>query len=303
MRYKQIDPELGPIARRIPYNRFMIACANIFLPLALTKAPPEISAGTVTLKGYKGLAFKTEVFEPAGHKGELPALIYAHGGAFSYKASPYHKRLACIYALRANCRVYFPDYHLAPRYPYPAAYEDILALYRYVMAEGCEKIGLAGDSAGGALAALVCGNYLREGLRPPCLQMLVYPLTDIDMTTDSMKRFADTPLWNAKNNRRMWRYYCGNPDDKTNRAASPMHVDLPKLIPDAYIETAELDCLHDEGVIYAQKLRTAGARVELNETRGTIHGYDCALNSRLAAESIKKRVLFLKRGFSRRLPC
>ena len=150
MKYKEIDPELMGIARNVPYNRAVIVCANVFLPiaLALTGTPPGISARSIMVPGHKGLKFRTEVFEPSGAADSLPSLIYVHGGAFSYKASPHHKKLACIYALRANCRVYFPDYHLAPRYPYPAAYEDILTLYRYLMAEGRGDIALAGDYSG-----------------------------------------------------------------------------------------------------------------------------------------------------------
>ncbi len=97
--------------------------------------------------------------------------------------------------MEANCRVCFPDYHLTPKYPYPAAYEDVLALYRWIMENAdelgidTEKMGVAGDSAGASIAALICNNYNSEELKQPCLQMLVYPLTDIEMQTDSMKKF------------------------------------------------------------------------------------------------------------------
>ncbi len=208
-----------------------------------------------------------------------------------------------MYAMQANCRVYFPDYHLMPKYPYPAAYQDVLALYQFVSehSDECkidaERIGVAGDSAGGTIAALICNNYEREGLKPPCAQMLVYPVTDVTMGTDSMKRFPDTPLWNAKNNKRMWSYYCKDLEGEEIYAASPMHSVLPRMIPDTYIETAEYDCLHDEGILYGEKLREAGANVEINETRGTIHGYDSAIHSRIAMYNIEKRVSFLRKRF------
>jgi len=306
MNYRELlDPELRPIARKIPYNRAVIALAGFFLPLALrfTAVPKELTHRTITVSGYQGLNFRVDLFEPRAAAEKLPCLLYAHGGAFSYKASTYHKKLACIYAMRANCRVFFPDYHLAPKYPYPAAYADVLALYRHITEHAeefgvdVERLGVAGDSAGGALAALLCNRCEQEGLPRPCLQMLVYPLTDVEMRTDSMKRFSDTPLWNAKNNRRMWSYYCAGLSGEARRAASPMHCGLPRIIPDTYIETAEYDCLHDEGVLYGQKLRQAGARVELNETRGTIHGYDSAIHTKLAGDNIEKRVAFLKKGF------
>lgn len=306
MKYKkQIHPELKKIARNVPYNKIIIKCANIFQAISfhLTRIPKGVIHRNFTMKGHKGLRFQVEIFEPADVGEKLPCLIYVHGGAFSYKASAYHKKLACLYAMKVKCRVYFPDYHLTPKHPYPAAYDDVLALYKCMMEnpEGFgidnEKIGMAGDSAGASIAALICTNYGQEDLKRPCIQMLVYPLTDIDMQTDSMKKFSDTPLWNSKNNKRMWQYYCKNMKAEDKYGASPMHSSLPQVIPDTYIETAEYDCLHDEGILYGKRLREAGANVEINETRGTIHGYDCALNTKIAIRNVKKRILFLEKGF------
>lgn len=306
MKYKgQINPELRRIAKNIPYNKAIIRCANIFQTISfrLTTVPKEIIHRSMIVEGYKKLKFKVDIFEPSDITEKLPCLIYVHGGAFSYKASSYHKKLAYIYAMKARCRVYFPDYHLTPKYPYPAAYEDVLALYKCILKNSdefgidSEKIGIAGDSAGASIAALICNNYEKECLRQPCLQMLVYPLTDVTMQTDSMKKFSDTPLWNAKNNRRMWFYYCGKLNADALYDTSPLHSILPRIIPDTYIEIAEYDCLHDEGMIYGKKLRNAGANVEINETQGTIHGYDCAINTKIAICNIEKRISFLKRGF------
>ncbi|MCQ4637324.1 alpha/beta hydrolase [Anaerovorax odorimutans] len=303
---KQIDSELKQIAIRVPYNKLVIKCANLFqvVSFRLTRIPKGVTNRRITVEGYKNRNFKVEVFEPSNVKEKLPCLIYVHGGAFSYRASAHHKKLACMYAMKARCRVYFPDYHLTPKYSYPAAYEDVLALYKCIMKNSeafridGEKIGVAGDSAGASIAALICNNYERENLKQPCVQMLIYPVTDVSMRTDSMKRFSDTPLWNSKNNKRMWSYYCKNLDVEDTYGASPMHSSLPQTIPDTYIETAEYDCLHDEGVLYGKRLRQAGASVEMNETRGTIHGYDCALNTQIVMGNVQKRILFLNEGFN-----
>ncbi len=306
MKYKKlIHSELKSIAINIPYHKIMIKGANIFQVISfhLTGIPQEVTHKSIVIEGHKGLKLKVEIFEPSNIKEKLPCLVYAHGGAFSYKASSYHKKFACMYAVKAKCRVYFPDYHLLPKYPYPAAYHDVLALYKYIVQNSeqlgidDERIGVAGDSAGASLAALLCNNYERENLKRPCIQMLVYPLTDVEMQTDSMKRFSDTPLWNSKNNKRMWLYYCKNLEVKDTYNASPMHSKLPQIIPDTYIETAEYDCLHDEGILYGKKLQDAGANVEINETKGTIHGYDSAINTEIAINNIEKRILFLKKGF------
>ena len=303
---KQIDPELKQMARKVPYNKLIIKCANIFQTISflLTKIPEETANRHITIIGHEGLKLKVQIFEPSNITKKLPCLVYVHGGAFSYKASAHHKKLACLYAMKAKCRVYFPDYHLLPKYPYPAAYEDVLALYNYITENAEElginqqRIGIAGDSAGGSIAALLCNNCEREGLKLPCLQMLIYPVTDVTMQTVSMKKFSDTPLWNSKNNKRMWSYYCKNLKVKDTYAASPMYSSLPPAIPDTYIETAEYDCLHDEGIIYGNRLLEAGASVEINETKGTIHGYDSVLNTKIAISNIKKRISFLRKGFN-----
>lgn len=306
MNYKnQIDPELKYIARNVPFHKGIISCANIFQTISfrLTRIPKGVVNRRITIGGYKGLKLKVEIFEPSNVKEKLPCLIYLHGGAFGYKAAAYHKKLACIYAAKAKCRVYVPDYHLTPKYPYPAAYEDGLSLYRYILnhAEKLrvkgKKIGVAGDSAGASIAALICNRYERENLSRPWIQMLVYPVTDVNMQTDSMKRFSDTPLWNARNNKRMWQYYCRNLKGEDRYEASPAQSSLPQTIPDTYVETVEYDCLHDEGVLYAERLREAGANVVINETKGTIHGYDLAIGSQIVMRNIEKRIRFLKKGF------
>lgn len=306
MHYKeQINPELKHIAAKIPYNKAVIACANPYLALSLrfTGIPKEVHHGKFSVTGYQGKEYKVDVFEPANGTEKMPALLYAHGGAFSYRASVYHKKLACIYAAKAKCRVYFPDYHLLPKYPYPAAYEDVLALYRYMTGHteelgiNQERIGVAGDSAGACIAAMICNHYQSEKLKKPCAQMLVYPLTDFRMLTDSMKKFTDTPLWNAKNNRRFLHYYCGHLQEEEKYAAFPMYEDLPQDLPNTYIETAEYDCLHDEGILYGKRLREAGADVTINETRGTVHGYDSALDTQIAIRNVRKRIRFLRSAF------
>ena len=212
--------------------------------------------------------------------------------------------------------MFFPDYHLAPDYPYPAAVEDVRSLYKYAADHAEElgidagRIGLAGDSAGGTIAALVCNGYEKDKLIKPCLQMLVYPLTDADMETRSMKKYTDTPFWDSTYMPLMWDMYLGDQnsgdfEDKTGCAlkddlkkeALPMHNALPSSIPDTYIETAEFDCLHDEGILYGQRLEKAGAKVEWNDTKGTFHGYDMALDTRIVINSVKKRLSFLRKHF------
>ena len=301
---EMIDPELKKGARSFPLNRGIVAAGNIYQELAWrsTSVPAEIEEKCIVIKGCQNLSLKTSIFSRVDAGSHMSALIYVHGGGFVYKPAVYQKKLAFTYAEKAGCRVFFPHYHLAPRYKYPFTYEDVLSLYRYVVEHASElgvdteRIGLAGDSAGASIAALVCNRWEAEQLQKPCLQMLVYPVTDAEMKTESMKRYVDTPQWNSRLNERMWLYYCGE-DRDLRFSASPMHIPFPSMIPKTYIEMAEYDCLHDEGILYGEKLKKAGADVEINETKGTYHGYDAQLDAKIVKQNLERRIEFLHDGF------
>ena len=306
MDYKQlIDPELKKSARRFPFNRGVVIGGNVYqgAEWRFTKAPAEIEEKEIALEGYKGLSFKTTVFSPKGEGSGLPALLYVHGGAFVYKAAGYQKKLAMIYAKKAGCKVFFPHYHLAPKYGYPAGYEDVLSVYRFITTHAeflgidPDRIGVAGDSAGASIAALLCNRWEKENVKMPCLQMLMYPVTDARMDTESMKKFTDTPQWDSVANAKMWSFYCGE-DSKLRESASPMHCSLPDAMPKTFIEPAQYDCLHDEGVLYGEKLAAAGVDVKVVETKGTFHGYDAAIKTQIVKNNVKNRISFLREEFN-----
>lgn len=297
-----IDEELCGISKRIPYNLLLIKTAAIYLRLAgkLQKIPDDLKVRKFTVEGFQNLPVPLALIESADSPEILPAMLYIHGGAFSYPASLYHKELAYQYAREIPCRVIFPDYHLLPRYPYPAAFLDNLAVYRWMTAHASKlgidetRIIIAGDSAGAAIAACIVNSYQKERLTAPCGQMLVYPATDASLSSGSMKKYVDTPLWNAANNRKMWRYYLNGASERERKEASPMDHELPEGFPKTYIETAEYDCLHDEGIAYADKLKLTGARVVVNETKGTFHGYDSCLDAGISRININRRISFIR---------
>ena len=308
MDYKElIDPELRKSANSFPFNSGIVMVGNLYQDFewGRTKGPEGMEEKEIVIEGTQNLQVKTTVFSMAGEQADMPALVYVHGGAFAYKAAAYQKKLAMIYAKKAGCKVFFPHYRLAPKYQYPAAYEDVMSVYRYVAEHAQElgvdpsRIGIAGDSAGASIAALVCNRWEEENVPMPCLQMLVYPVTDARMETESMKLYTDTPNWDSKANERMWDYYCGKDSEKRDKA-SPMWCDLPSALPGTYIETAEFDCLHDEGLAYAGKLKQAGVDVVINETEGTFHGYDAAIDTQIVKQQISKRLSFLRSGYRER---
>lgn len=285
-----IDRELRRYCLRMPFSSAILRAARLPMRMmyALTRIPHGVSHRVERTHGLR-----LDIFEPKTADEHALCLLYMHGGGFGYRAAPYHKRLAAEYAQRAGCRVICPDYRLTPRYPFPAAREDCLAAFDAVRRNYPDAaIAVGGDSAGAVLAADVVRGRQDAGI---AFQLLVYPVCDAAQSTASMAGFTDTPLWDPVNNAEMWRLYLKNTGDVGRADASPMSAPLPGVIPDAYIELAEFDCLRDEGAAYAARLAAAGADVTLNRTRGTFHGYDIAQHARVTRENVARRVDFIKK--------
>lgn len=288
------DSSFKKIAIKVPFSGTLCKLAHSAQDKMLDKVklPDGINIKEIIIKGHQKLPFAVKVISPSNPTNVC--MLDIHGGGFGFKAAKYHLLYACLYALELNCTVYFPDYHLVPEYKAPAALDDCLALYEYI-SKLTNQIIVLGDSAGGALAANVCNTVVGYGLVMPICQMLIYPVIDNEMTTDSMKRFVDTPLWNSKNNKKMWNLYLEDCNEEVKDRVIPMKNALPEVLPYTYIETAEFDCLHDEAVMYAKKLEGKEVKIELYETKGTIHGYDQAMESTITKESLKKRIDTMKR--------
>lgn len=111
--------------------------------------------------------------------------------------------------------------------------------------------------------------------------MLIYPVADRRMITESMKKFADTPVWDAARTKMFWSAYLGNQEPKQVQCASPIEAESLKHFPNVYMGVAEFDCLHDEGIAFAGRLRAEGISTELHEAKGAYHGDETALGSKL----------------------
>jgi acetyl esterase/lipase len=290
---------LAKINNNVPAPLLPIANASMRLIFSVTKPLKGVRETSVKLGG-----FKVVVYKPDNLPDKSPCLVYFHGGAFLLAAAPYHKWLLWQYALQVPCCVVFVDYRLAPKYPFPVGLNDCYAAFEWVCANTKElgvdrnKIAVGGDSAGGALAAAVCMMARdRQSAARPLFQMLIYPVTDARQGTESMRKYTDTPLWNAPSNANMWETYLKNGTGEHREYASPAEAKTFADLPPAYIEVAEFDCLHDEGVAFAQSLRNTGIDVQLYETYGTIHGFEMSKNSAIVAESIRKRVAYMSQQF------
>lgn len=301
MKY-EYDKNFKKIATNMPFNGVICKLSRNSMDKMLrnTELPKEVQARDFTIRGYQNE--EISVKEIAPKNPEEHAILILHGGGFGYKMAPYQLLNACHYAIQLRCRVYLPDYHLLPEYPAPAAVEDALATYQYIVSHAKkleinpEKIIVLGDSAGGALAANVCNMAQAKGMPRPCAQVLIYPVIDNAMNTESMKQFPDTPLWNAKNNKKMWKMYLKDATEEEIRVAVPMKNSLPETLSPTYIETTEFDCLRDEALAYAEHIRNVAEYIEVNETKGTLHGYDCLFEHPTVQDSLEKRVKFMEKS-------
>ncbi len=257
-----------------------------------------------TIPAQGGGRFEVRVFTPQGVKADAPALIYYHGGAFAMTFGSIHLDNAERYAESTGCVTVFVCYRLALKHPFPHGFNDAYAALQWVVGNAGKlgvdttRIAVGGDSAGGALAAGVAQRARDEGLVNLCGQMLIYPVLDSRCNTASAREFVDVPVFSAVSNRRMWEMYLRDyGTDATPPYAAPGLGDVNKL-PPAYIETAEFDPLRDEGLAYAGALAAAGNAAQLNETSGTIHGYDGVAKNETAVASMHKRIEFLRSVFA-----
>lgn len=242
------------------------------------------------------------IIKPKDNLGILPCLVYYHGGGFFFGAAGYHYKLAKEYVLKTPCILVFVQYRLAPKNPHPFPSKDCYEALKWTYFNAKrfnideKRLAVGGDSAGGALAAAVCQMSRDYNTDIPLFQLLIYPVTDYKMETPSSKRFTNTPMWNSKLSKKMWDGYLQN--DKTNICyASPSEAHSFTDLPSAYIETAEFDCLHDEAIEYGKKLKECKVSVEVNETKGTMHGFDIVRKAKITQEAINMRIDYMKRKF------
>ncbi len=275
-----VDPELVPVLDLIAGGTPMSQqtpgeARHSFRTLTVDMRDPATlpavgSAVTTTVPGAEGPR-PARVYRPAGD-GPFPTVVLFHGGGFVIGDLDTHDAMA-----RAICRdtvavVVAVDYRLSPEHPWPAAPADAIAATRHVLAHldaygGSPVVGVAGDSAGGNLAAVVAQQV--PGI---AAQFLVYPATDLvddypSRTENAYGYLLDEPTmtWFVEQ-------YHGTDPVTEDPLASPLRGVLTDL-PPAVVVTVEYDPLRDEGEAYAAALESAGVPVTLRRYDGLVHGF------------------------------
>ena len=291
-----IDPELAGIAKiKMPDNPALLPLMNKIIGFSKCRSGDTVAVTRNKTPGYGGASLDTLVIEPVHHEGELPCMVLYHGGGFVLKASFAHHSMAKLYASSLPCKVIYTDYRLAPEHPFPIPAEDCYCTYEWALEQaGSAPVIIAGDSAGGALALAVSLMARDRGLRMPDAELLIYPVTDRRMETDSMKQYVDTPVFDAKLSKMMWDAYLGHRQPERIEYASPLEAASFAQFPPTYIEVAQFDALRDEGVLLCQKLKDQGIPAEYHEVKGACHGFETATKSNLLKTCVERRIDWLR---------
>ncbi len=235
------------------------SAGQLFGPAEPVPSVEDVDAGGVPVRIYRP------------DIGELPGLVYCHGGGWVLGSLQSHDPLCRTLAARSGCVVIAVDYRLAPENPYPAALDDAWTVTAWA-AERFPALAVGGDSAGGQLAAAVALRA-RDANLPLTLQALIYPATDYRSDTQSYRDNTEGPALTAAQMRWFWAQYVPDGARADEPGCSPLRAAELAGVAPAFVVSAEYDPLRDEGEAYAQRLGEAGVPVTLRRYEGLIHGF------------------------------
>lgn len=246
----------------------------------------------LSIPGATG-ACRIRVYVPDGET-PLPALVFFHGGGWALGNLDTHDGLCRALANRAECIVVSVDYGLSPEHRFPGPLEDAYLATRWVAENASaidadpERLAVAGDSAGGNLAAGVA--LLARDRGEPALdaQVLAYPVLDHSLASDS---YESNPgiMFSRADMEWCWNLYLRDEIDAKNPYASPLEARDLSGLPPTLVVTGDVDLLRDDGSVYASRLADDGVDVEYENLDGMVHAF-LQFEEVEAAETGRRRV-------------
>ncbi|WP_395243249.1 alpha/beta hydrolase [Agromyces sp. MMS24-K17] len=228
------------------------------------------------------------------------AVVYFHGGGWVVGSIESCDSVCRFIAANANLAVVSVGYRLAPEHPFPAGLHDAIDAYRWVRAQRRwgDAVAVAGDSAGGNLAAALTAATLDDAAGSPDFQLLFFPVTDLSTKHRSYELFARGYFLTEKQMDWYRGHYLATPSDAFDPLVSPLLGD-PAGHPPAHVAVSGFDVLRDEGIAYAEKLRAAGVPTTLQVVDGHIHAFVNATGvGRTAIAALRESVAALVDGMA-----
>ena len=244
-------------------------------------AGPRIEVQGVSDLSVPGPAgpIAARLYVPAGFGATAPLVVYYHGGGHVIGDLDTHDQPCRFLARTIPARVLAIDYRLAPEHPFPAAVEDALAAFNWAHAQAAaigadpDRIAVAGDSAGGNLAAAVSRLAVAGDGPAPCFQALVYPVVDYSEQRRSYDLFGEGFFLTREEMDWFGEHYFARPEDRTDPRASPILAPDLAGLPPAFVLSAGFDPLRDEAEEYVSRLRDAGVATTLRREPDLVHGF------------------------------
>ncbi|MEO5326014.1 alpha/beta hydrolase [Mesorhizobium sp. CC13] len=248
--------------QRVVYDRM---CREFFAGY-----PDGVTAETTAIPA-PGREVRIRVYHLAGKKPEA-VVLYFHGGGFILGGLDSHDDVCAELCGRTGYEVVSVDYRLAPEHPHPAAFDDAMAAFEWAIEAYAQPIVLAGDSAGGNLAAAV-SHATRGHKRRPAGQVLIYPGLGGDQSRGSYVRHAEAPMLTMRDLEFYKDIRTGGEDRTGDITLMPLaDADFCNLPPTVII-TAECDPLSSDGEAYGERVVAAGGKAFWHEEPGLVHGY------------------------------
>lgn len=272
----RLDPALRDLAAaRADLSPNLLGVVRDSLNQRRAESSRDVNTAGVEVEEREAASVPVRIYR--GAAAPSPTVIYCHSGAFVLGNLDTDHRQCVQFARQGGCTVVSVDYRLAPEHPHPAALDDAMTVLNWVAENPSElgldvgRVGVAGSSAGAALAARLA-QCAAEGAAPSVVfQLLHQPVLD-DRPTPSKDEFLATPGFDGPAVLQMWRHYVG--DGAVSVDAAPGRVHELSGVASALITCSELDPLRDEAIDYARRLMWAGVAAELHVFPGTCHGFD-----------------------------
>ena len=266
---------------------------------------PKISTDGLAIKDHAvpGASTMARIYRPESASGPLPVVFWIHGGGLvigDYKEDGWARQ----FLTKLDVALVSVGYRLAPKHPFPAALDDLVAAFEWVTSQGgqlgldASQICIAGESAGGGLAAALVQRLHDQGVNVDC-QLLVYPMLDDRTAVRSDIGAKDHLVWTNGSNRFGWESYLGaesGGESAPEYAVPGRRRDLSGL-PPTWIGVGDIDLFHDECLDYASRLQEADVACDLVITPGAPHGFPSfSPGATPSKDFVASAVAFLRRS-------